>query len=77
MNHQNWCVSTNCSGATCTRCLQSWKAALKNIEAAKPDVQQLKVAIASYLDKEFCSNVTASLHLANGVLKIIRQHATI
>ena len=41
------------------------------------DAQPLKVAIADYLDKEFCSNVSVSLYLAKEILKIIRQHVIV
>jgi hypothetical protein len=40
-------------------------------------IAQLRVSIADYLDREVCSNVITASRLADGVLKIVRQHATI
>jgi len=39
--------------------------------------QQLKVAIVDYLDREICSDIHKAIKLANGVLKLVRQHATV
>jgi hypothetical protein len=42
---------------------------------AKPKLKQkLKIAIASYLDREICSNVFQAEKLAEGIIKLIRQH---
>lgn len=43
----------------------------------KLPAQQLMVAIANYLDREICSDVSKALKLSNGVLKIVRQHETV
>lgn len=51
--------------------------ASKEVESPSTDVQQLKAEIADFLDREICSDVAMALRLADGVLKLVRQHATI